>query len=616
MKRFAQLFRELDESNRTKDKVAALINYFRDADIRDAAWAISLLCGRRPRRAVTLAQLRRWCAEESGVPDWLFEESYDVVGDLAETISLLLPAAETTVEDGLHVWLEQRLPGLKNLDEVQARQQIVECWRSLDHGQRFVLNKLLTGGFRVGVSQKLVIRALAEFSGVEAAVVAHRLMGDWQPTPLFFRQLIDADTTDTDASRPYPFCLANPLLDTSSLMFKDDQSSLHGETEAGPGLWVIDWKWDGIRAQLIRRDGQTFIWSRGEELVTQQFPELVEEAVKLPDGTVLDGEILVWKNGRPAPFSELQRRIGRRQVGKKMLTEIPVRFVAFDLLEVDSQDIRNVRLDDRRQRLQGLLLKMHSQSSATGPGSAGVAAAGVAAAGPRYRVQSLFPESSDDDSSEKPATGCGAAEIAGSATDVFSRQFGSGFCDPGQRIVLSPLVKPVCLNDCEALRAESRKLGVEGLMLKKTDSEYGVGRPVGLWWKWKVDPYSCDAVLLYAQRGHGRRAGIYTDYTFAAWDGQQLVPFTKAYSGLTNEELREVDRFIQNNTVEKFGPVIRVRAALVFELAFEGLQMSSRHKSGIAVRFPRIVRRRPDKAPHEADSLQSIRQLASCRAAN
>ena len=614
MKRFAQLFRELDESNRTKDKVAALKDYFRDASIHDAAWVISLLCGRRPRRAVTLTQLRRWCAEECGIPDWLFDESYDVVGDLAETISLLLPAAETTNDDALHVWLEHRLPHLKTLDEVQARQQIAECWRSLDHGQRFIFNKLLTGGFRVGVSQKLVIRALSESSGVDAAVVAHRLMGDWQPTPLFFRQLIDPDTTDTDVSRPYPFCLANPLLDISLVTGKDhsssdDPSASEDEFKSNIGIWVIDWKWDGIRAQVIRRKGQTFIWSRGEELVTQQFPELLAEAGQLPDGTVLDGEIVAWQAGRPAPFGELQRRIGRSQVGKKMLTEVPVWFVAFDLLEDAGQDIRSVRLDERRKRMEQLLLHSQRSSSGTVPDSA--AAAG---ARPRYRVQSLFPESLDQSSSDRPTTSCDAAQGAGPATDVISSRFGSDFCNLGQRFVVSPQVKPVCWNDCKAIRADSRRLGVEGLMLKKADSEYGVGRPAGVWWKWKVDPYSCDAVLLYAQRGHGRRAGIYTDYTFAAWDGQQLVPFTKAYSGLSNEELREVDRFIQKNTVEKFGPVIQVRAELVFELAFEGLQMSSRHKSGIAVRFPRIVRRRPDKLPHEADSLQSIRQLASSRA--
>lgn len=615
MKRFAELFRELDETTRTSVRSQALQSYFRDVPAADAAWAVSFLCGRRPRRVVTLTQLRTWCTELAELPEWLFQECYEFTGDLAETIALLLPAPADSSTRPLHEWVEQWLLPLQNQPPAQQRQTVATAWSQLDQRQRLVFNKLLTGGFRVGVSQKLVVRALADHSGVDPAVITHRLMGHWQPTAAFFCQLLDPDTQDTDISRPYPCCLAQPLtgplISTMETADRADQSSSDRLTADPPGNtaidplllpgpvtdWLIEWKWDGIRAQLIRRQGQLFIWSRGGELLTDRLPELHVDAGLLPDGTVLDGEIIAWQNGRAAGFSELQRRVNRpasrpttsRRTtrARRQATELPVRFVAFDLLEDQGQDIRSLPLLERRQRLEHLLETLPALRQPRRP----------------RRAYSLFPEALPDDQQPHPQQSVAEAD-AGLTEPLL----------PGdahqQPLVASPLVRPATWQECTELWHTSRSRGVEGLMLKRADSACLTGRATGLWWKWKTQPCSCDAVLVYAQRGHGRRAGLYTDYTFAAWQDGQLVPFAKAYSGLTDAEIREVDRFIQDHTLERFGPVRKVEPLLVFELAFEGLQTSSRHKSGIALRFPRIVRWRTDKQAAQADTIDSIRQLA------
>jgi DNA ligase-1 len=530
MKDFANLYRALDETTKTSRKVAAMAAYFRDCDPGDGAWTVYFLSGRRLKRLVPVGMLRQWCAETVGLPDWLFEECYGVVGDLAETIALLLPSNHRVSQDSLHVWVEDRIQPLSRLDIADRNSALKSAWSELSPAERFVFNKLVTGGFRVGVSQGLVVRALAEASGVDPAVISHRLMGQWEPTSEFFTTLVAADHGETSISQPYPFCLAHPLSDPI-------------ESLGEPSDWLIEWKWDGIRAQLIRRRGSTFIWSRGEELIQDQFPELSSAAESLPDGTVLDGEIVACKDERVLPFGELQRRLGRKSVGKKLLSEVPARFIAFDLLENNGTDLRAVAMQQRRQQLDALL------ESCSGDGS----------------------------------------------------------------LMLSPQVDVSNWSQCEEVRRESRDRHVEGLMLKRSNSEYGVGRPTGIWWKWKVEPYTCDAVLLYAQRGHGRRANLYSDYTFAAWQNGVLVPFAKAYSGLTDAEIREVDRFVREHTVEKFGPVRSVKPELVFELAFEGIGLSKRHKSGIAVRFPRMNRWRLDKKPEDADTLESIKALISLK---
>jgi DNA ligase-1 len=525
MKLFSQLYTALDETTRTNVKVQALVDYFQKAPPEDAIWAIYFLIGRKPRQMVPTRKLKEWAAQLADIPAWLFDASYDVVGDLAETITLVLPLSSRSQNLPLHVWIEEILLPLRGKDESAQRRAIMRAWQELDNPQRFVCNKLITGAFRVGVSQRLVTRALSQMSHIDASVIAHRLMGGWTPNAEIYHQLFSPDTRDSDISRPYPFYLAYPL---------DKEIAELGSI----GEWQAEWKWDGIRAQVIKRDDRVFIWSRGEELVTEKFPEIEHAAKKLPNGTALDGEILAWQNERPLNFSELQRRIGRKNIGPKLLKKVPVILMAYDILEVDGNDIRDRALAQRFEALTQIL-----------------------AAPPQERILNISPVT------------------AGSWQQL-----------------------------AEA-REQARSRGVEGLMLKRLSSPYRVGRRRGDWWKWKVDPLMIDAVLLYAQRGHGRRSGLYTDYTFAVWDADLLVPFAKAYSGLTDAEIRQVDRFIRTHTLDRFGPVRSVEPQLVFEIAFEDIRESSRHKSGIAVRFPRISRWRTDKKIQDADSLQTLKSL-------
>ncbi len=529
MKAFAELYAALDQTTKTNGKIAALTRYLSDAAPEDAAWAVSFLIGRRPKRLIESRKLAEWAIAEAGVPDWLFGECYHAVGDFAETIALLLPPANQSSPLPLHVWVEQRLLTIRETkDDEPRRAQLVAAWREMDDGQRFAWNKLITGEFRVGVSQNLVVRAIAESSGIAAETIAHRLMGEWQPTGDFWKQLVAPVREEDDVSRPYPFYLAYPL---------------EGEVEelGDPQEWQIEWKWDGIRAQLIRRGSRTFLWSRGEELITERFPELEALGALLPEGTAIDGEVMPWKDGEPLPFAQMQRRIGRKALGPKILAEVPAALVAYDLMELGGEDVREKPLEWRRGQLEDV-----------------VARAGRLAA-----------------------------------------------------LVLSPVIPSADWEELRKIRQESRERKVEGFMLKRRNSPYRVGRRRGDWWKWKVDPYSVDAVLIYAQPGNGRRASLFTDYTFGVWDGGKLVPFAKAYSGLTDEEIREVDAFVRRNTLEQFGPVRHVKPELVFELAFEGIQRSTRHRSGIAVRFPRMARWRRDKPAEEADSLDTIRGLLS-----
>jgi DNA ligase-1 len=448
VRNFTQLIHELDSTNKTSEKVQALVRHFETASPGDAAWAAFFLAGRRARRLVKTGDLRELACQQSGIPNWMFEECYETVGDLAETISHLLPPPELDLDMHLEDLVRDHILQLRDKSDDQKRRSIVNIWRGLTSRERFVYIKLITGGFRLGVSQRLLTRALAEVSGLQSSTVAHRLMGDWEPSAEFFEQLFSSDQSDVNESRPYPFFLPHPI----------------GEGIAALGGcrdWIAEWKWDGIRCQLVRRSERVYLWSRGEELVTNRFPEIAEAALQLPDGTVLDGELLAFKDGCPLPFSRLQRRIGRKNVGKKTLREIPVIMMAFDLLEQGGVDIRAQPLLERRRRLDSLV------------------------------------------------SGLGTVSVRVSPTLDFSSW-----------------------DELGKFRASSREFQAEGIMLKRRDSHYQVGRPRGHWWKWKIDPYTADAVLIYAQRGHGRRAGLYTDYTFGLWSGSELVPFAKAYSGL------------------------------------------------------------------------------------
>ncbi|WP_419794697.1 ATP-dependent DNA ligase [Pseudomonas palleroniana] len=544
MKAFAELYANLDATTSSNAKLAALQAYFVQASPADAAWAVYFLSGGRPRQLVPTRLLRDMATQVSGIEPWLFEESYQSVGDLAETVSLLLPESAYTSEDGLATWLEDKLLPLRGLSPQELTERLPALWAQLDQPSLMVCIKLITGSFRVGVSKLLVTRALAAMAGLDSKRVAQRLVGytdlSNRPTAEGYLKLIAAESSDEHAQRggqPYPFFLAHGL--TQPL---EQFDALLGS----PSDWQVEWKWDGIRAQLVKREGRLWIWSRGEELVTERFPELHSLAGSLPDGTVIDGEIVVWKD-TVQPFALLQQRIGRKTLSKKVLEDAPVAVLAYDLLEYQGHDWRNHIQAERRSQLEQVIAQCNSPV--------------------------LLP---------------------------------------------SPLLTATDWAQLAEQREDSRRLGVEGMMLKARDGLYGVGRTkdMGVWWKWKVDPFSVDAVLIYAQRGHGRRASLYSDYTFAVWDGppgteRTLVPFAKAYSGLTDEEMRKVDAIVRKTTVEKFGPVSSVTPSMVFELGFEGIALSKRHKSGIAVRFPRMLRWRQDKSVDEADTLVILQDLLS-----
>jgi DNA ligase-1 len=526
MKRFAQLYDDIDRTTSTNAKVAAMSAYFGQAPHADAAWAVFFLTGRRLKRLVSYAAIGDWARAATKLEAWLLQECYSVVGDGAETVALVLdqlPPRPPDAELPLAAWVERRILALREMDPVSQQERVIAWLGTLDRLQRFILLKLVTGEFRVGVSQTLVVRALAQASGLAATTIAARLMGDWSPTAEWFGSLLSHEQRDDDRSRPYPFYLASP--------FDGDPAAL-----GDPSDWLVEWKWDGIRAQLVRRGGTVHLWSRGEELITHRFPEIAAAASRLAEGTVLDGEVLAFRDEAPLPFSALQQRIGRQKLVAQMVRAVPVVFMTYDILEDEGIDVRAKPLGERRERLLQLLT-----------------AEGV--------------------------------------------------------LRISPLVPAKSWEELAALRADSRARGVEGLMIKRRSSPYGVGRKRGDWWKWKIDPYTIDAVLIYAQPGSGRRASLLTDYTFGVWDEGELVPIAKAYSGLSNEEIDEMDRWIRRHTRERYGPVRHVEPTHVFELGFEGIARSGRHRAGIAVRFPRMLRWRRDKKPEDADTLEAVRRL-------
>jgi|1048.fasta_scaffold01504_3 DNA ligase-1 len=576
MRRFAALYRDLDASSGTNARVAAVVAFFAASAPADAAWALHVLLGKQGKRLITGRRLREICLEGSPLPDWLFDDCYAHVGDSAETIALLWrqvaaeapgpeptdaasPHAQDPAIQSLRHWMEQLLPAAAALDGAEQAEAVRRLWQGLDPAELLVANKLLTGGLRVGVGQGLVLRALAQLSGLEEALLQHRLMGGFRPSAEAFQALLaPAAQQEAVPSRPYPFFLASPLELEEGLA--EGGSPLPGPASA----WLVEWKFDGIRGQLIRRAGQSFLWSRGEELINAAFPELVAAAAALPNGTVLDGEILVWTADaqQPAPFAQLQRRLGRKAPGKKLLADCPATFVVYDLLEQGGEDRRQAPLSQRRAALEALIQQV--------PQTTPTPTAGLLRLSPRLALGSW------------------------------------------ERL--------------EPLRQQAAAASAEGLMLKALASPYLAGRKRGHWWKHKRDPYTLDAVLLYAQAGSGRRANLFTDYTFGLWDRAptfgdvstadqavanppQLVSFAKAYSGLDDAEITALDRWIRSHTTERFGPVRAVQQLQVFELAFEGLQRSTRHRSGIAVRFPRIARWRHDKPAMEADTLASALAL-------
>lgn len=525
MKRFSQLIQQLEMSNKTNDKIAALVSYFNEADDVDKPYVIAMFTGKRPKRPVSTALLKQWAIEKSGIPDWLFSESYHNVGDLSETISLILPSPTRLVNRKLQEWIGD-LASLQGKDDTFKKTFILSAWDSLDTQERFIFNKLISGNFRIGVSGKMLVNALAKQSDTAGSKIMHSIMGKWEPSKITYQDLIGGAHVNTDNSWPYPFCLAYAL-------------EVEPESLGAPEEWQAEWKWDGIRGQIVKRNGELFIWSRGEELVTEQFPELHFLKEELQDGTVLDGEILSVKEGKVQAFSILQQRLNRKTINKTQLNEAPIGFFTYDLLEYKGEDKRSDVLSVRRKQLEKVIFNLQTKNV----------------------------------------------------------------------VLLSPIVKFDNWLQLAKIRENSRDLNSEGIMLKKADSLYHSGRKRGDWWKWKINPYTVDTVMIYAQKGSGRRANFFTDYTFAVRQGDQLITIAKAYSGLTDKEIKEVDAFVKKNAIEKFGPVRTVKPELVFEIAFEGIAESKRHKAGLALRFPRIARWRKDKKADEINTLDDLKQL-------
>lgn len=534
MKQFAELIRTLDGTNKTNLKVNALTAYFKTANEDDKLWTIAILSHRRPKRPVNTTLMREWATQISGVPMWLFEESYHIVGDLAETIALILPTTDGSSDKSLSQIIQEMIE-LRKKGEAAKKEYLQKNWLQLNYYERFVFNKILTGGFRIGVSQKLMTRALANATGIDKDVLAHKLMGSWTGENTTFQELVYEDNEVAMKGKPYPFYLAYAV--------ENEVSDLGNVSQ-----WIAEHKWDGIRSQTIIRGDEIFVWSRGEELVTDKYPEFQKFLDVIPNGTVIDGEILAYKDEKILNFNDLQTRIGRKTVSKKLLKDVPVVIVAYDLLEWQGKDIRDQPFEQRRAILDDLVITLHKNEEHLGP---------------QDKTPLLLSE-----------------------TMVFNSW-----------------------KEMAAERDLAREKQSEGLMIKRKDSPYLVGRKKGDWWKWKIDPFSIDAVLTYAMRGHGRRANLFTDYTFALWHDNELVTFAKAYSGLTDAEFKKVDAWIKKNTLERFGPVRSVTPHHVFEIAFEGIATSKRHKSGVATRFPRIVRWRTDKSIEEANTLDDLKAL-------
>jgi DNA ligase 1 len=525
MKAFANLISKLGTSTKTNEKLDALSEYFATANNADKVWVIALFSGRRPKRIISSGFLQLWCMETANLPAWLFEECYHTVGDLGETIALLLPdPVEESSHESLSYFINKFIEIEKKEEEVK-KQFVIQSWMRMNKDERFVFNKLLTGNFRIGVSQKTIVNALSRTIQLDASVIAHRISGNWDPATTTFEDLLSENATGIDSSKPYPFYLAYALEGAAA--------------DLGPAEeWQAEWKWDGIRGQLIKRQGEIFVWSRGEELMTDKFPEYHSLRELLPEGIVLDGEIIPSVDKKPLPFALLQTRIGRKNVTKKHLQDAPIAFFAYDLLEYEGQDYREQPLEKRRSLLEDVVARL-----------------------------------------DHPV------------------------------LLISPVINFSSWEQLGEIRNSSRDMGAEGIMLKRKNSTYQVGRKVGDWWKWKIDPLVIDAVMIYAQKGHGRRSNLYTDYTFAVKDGDKLVSFAKAYSGLTDKEFAQVDAFVKRNSIEKFGPVRTVKPELVFEIAFEGIAASNRHKSGVALRFPRINRWRKDKQPGEINTLDDLKKM-------
>ncbi len=590
---FTRLFNELDETNHTVEQLAALERYFKAAPAADAAWALHLLIGAKAPRALKNSQLREWISTVADLPTWLVDESCETVGDIAETLALLLPDPPTVPAGGslaLHRLITERLLPLAGLGPEARRDLVVTTWRELDGAQRFIWNKLITGSFRIGVSRTQVARALGKTAGVSASVMAHRLLGFQEPTEAAFRALLAAESANENFG-PYPFQTANAIKSAEpagdpTIESLDLFPRLVGAPGTGPTItrpeelgsasdWQAEWLLDGLRVQVMRRGDAVLIWSQDEELLNPEFPEIAEAAQLLPDGTVLDGDLVVWPASDvcPGTRADIQQRLSHATPGAGLQRKLPVVFIAQDIIEAAEIDQRGRPLLARRRQLAEVL----------------------APAADRHR----------ETQATRPASG----STDGSQMDLFGSPPAAAAHHAPFRFRAASLVSFGSWEQLASLRREARDHGAAGLILKRTESCYGASVETSAWWIWPIEPLRINAVLIAALPGHGNSPRAFSDYTFAVWCDDELVPFAKTGTGLTEIGFRAMDDFIRAHITGKFGPVRSVKAELVFELEFDSVQTSTRHKSGLVVRSARIHRRRPELSAAEADTLEALRLL-------
>jgi len=518
MRLFGQLLQACLQEPKTLQKISLLSDYFNEESPENMPMALHFLMGENMGRFCSGRQLREWAAQLLGLPDWLVDESYEALGDNSETISLLFPNKPSSLAHDLKAVCE-RIQQLKSEPIDVKKDWIIDVWSKSSRDDIYTFNKLLGGGIRIGASKKNVLKALSRTVHLDVDILEQRLLGTWEPTKIAYDALVNPDDIAGKGTCPYPFFLASPIQDVDATLmpFSD---------------WQIEPKWDGIRAQLVHRQEGTQLWSRGNDLISDQFPDILDSASELPYG-VYDGEVLAWGADGPQPFADLQKRLNRKKVTRQLLASIPCIMMLYDCLEFEGVDVREQALHERCKKIRDLRPPFYTSN-------------------------------------------------------------------------------PLTLNGVSALNdyvKNARNNRVEGVIIKRLSSAYKSGRVRGDWWKLKVDPLLLDVVIMYAQKGKGIRSGLFTDYTFGVWDNNQLVPIGKAYSGLTNDEIKQVHQILNNHLTDRFGPVRGVSPCVVLEVAFDSIQESPRHKSGLALRFPRINRLRLDKPVEEANSLEDARAL-------
>lgn len=522
MKFYAELYKALKRNNRESDILELLIDYFSKVCERDKIWTLYILSEGKVKKKFRSQLLKECACEYTGIPDWLFEESYRFTGDLIETLSLILPEKETDSHRTLSGWMDF-VNTINLTDESEMKEKIIKAWKDLDHSEKYVFNKLITGSLRSGLKDKVLIKALSEFFNIEPNIIARRLKSEWHPDKISFKELFSGDDPNDVISKPYAF-------------FTEEVMETESEELGLPGDWLAEWKFTGIRVQIIFRQGDIFIWTEDEDLITDKFPEFENLKNILPEGTVFEGVLLCYGNGKPLPLTYLKTRTGRKNINRKTMIEFPVVFIAYDILEYNGNDIRHKVLAERKEIISNI-----------------------------------------------------KSQISNSELLKFSQEI--NFKD---------------WEELRKMRAKSGDFKAKGILLKKKIS-VRLPECKDKFLIWKPEPLSIDTVLIYAMKGE--RTDLFTEYTFGIWDEGKLVSIAKVNSGLTEVEIREVSEFVKNNTLEKFGPVRTVKPELVFEIAFESISESKRHKSGLVLHLPGITRWKKDKKIEEVFILENLKKL-------